>query len=83
MSILRTIEKNKFVLGAALVAFLLYKSSSKRRHLASFVPVPLTPVITNGQFAGAAMPLYHVGAPTPPGGDYSFTRRPGYNGKDY
>lgn len=26
---------------------------------------------------------HHVGAPTPPGGDYSFTRRPGYNGKDY
>lgn len=25
---------------------------------------------------------YAVGAP-PPGGDYSFTRRPGYNGKDY
>lgn len=25
---------------------------------------------------------WYVGAP-PPGGDYSFTRRPGYNGKDY
>lgn len=27
--------------------------------------------------------LHYVGAPTPPGGDYSFTRRPGYNRKDY
>lgn len=26
---------------------------------------------------------YYVGRSPPPGGDYSFTRRPGYNGKDY
>ena len=64
------------------------------------VPVPATPVVTKGYFAGSPRPLhaahdildhrrafahhagYAVGAP-PPGGDYSFTRRPGYNGKDY
>src|SRR5208337_1279399 len=62
------------------------------------VPVPLTPVVTQGYFAGAPRPLYHagddvrvsdvraghyVGGAVPPGGDYSFTRRPGFNGKDY
>lgn len=26
---------------------------------------------------------HYVGAPTPPGGDYSFTRRPGFNSKEY
>lgn len=47
------------------------------------VGVPRSPVVTSGLFAGAPRPLYHaVGAP-PPGGDYSFTRRPGFNGKDY
>jgi len=64
-----------------------------------FVGAPATPVVTKGYFAGSPRALhpaydasdprhhqhhagYHVGAP-PPGGDYSFTRRPGYNGKDY
>lgn len=64
------------------------------------VPVPATPVVTKGHFAGMPRHLHpteddyyrhldrshdehhHVGAP-PPGGDYSFTRRPGYNSKDY
>jgi hypothetical protein len=57
------------------------------------VPAPSTPVVTKGHFAGAPRPLYHagaallpsryhVGAP-PPNRDYSFTRRPGFNGKDY
>jgi hypothetical protein len=76
-------------------------------------PIPATPVVTQGHFAGAPRPLYHVGAapesvtrrarrpldiqeqrhgvPTPAyavgappaGGDYSFTRRPGFNNKDY
>ncbi len=57
------------------------------------VPAPPTPVVTSGYFAGAPRPLYHagaaplpsryhVGAP-PPDRDYSFTRRPGFNGKDY
>jgi len=55
-------------------------------------PTPRTPVVTQGYFAGAPRPLYHaghaprashyVGAP-PPNRDYSFTRRPGFNGKDY
>lgn len=60
-------------------------------------PTPRTPVVTSGYFAGAPRPLYHaglgpggrypggayhVGAP-PPDRDYSFTRRPGFNGKDY
>lgn len=30
----------------------------------------------------ATYPAHLTGAP-PPGGDYSFTRRPGYNNKDY
>ncbi len=60
------------------------------------VPVPLTPIVTQGYFAGAPRPLYHagegssetmaghyVGGAVPPGSDYSFTRRPGFNGKDY
>jgi hypothetical protein len=60
------------------------------------VMTPPTPVVTQGYFAGAPRPLYHagedvrgtmtghyVGGAVPPGGDYSFTRRPGYQGKDY
>lgn len=62
------------------------------------VGAPPLPVVTKGFFAGSPRALhpaydppdhrqhhyagYAVGAP-PPGGDYSFTRRPGYNGKDY
>jgi hypothetical protein len=55
-------------------------------------PAPRTPVVTSGYFAGLPRPLYHagaallpshyVGAP-PAGGDYSFTRRPGFNSKEY
>lgn len=56
------------------------------------VPTPPTPVVTKGYFAGAPRPLYHAGAALPPSHyvgapppdrDYSFTRRPGFNGKDY
>lgn len=63
-----------------------------RAELFPSVPAPRTPVVTSGYFAGAPRPLYHagagllpshyVGAP-PPDRDYSFTRRPGFNGKDY
>jgi hypothetical protein len=43
---------------------------------------PRSPVVTSGYFAGSPRPLYHaVGAP--PSSDYSFTRRPGFNSKDY
>lgn len=47
----------------------------------------------SGDFAGAPRPLYHAGAASLPSShhvgappadrDYSFTRRPGFNGKDY
>jgi len=60
------------------------------------VVAPRSPVVTSGYFAGLPRPLYHagvspytggansyyVGAP-PAGGDYSFTRRPGFNSKEY
>jgi hypothetical protein len=87
--------------GAAFGIFLKPNANA----LVAFVPVPATPVVTKGYFAGSPRQLHptqydgyprphhshrglgeavhhHVGAP-PPGGDYSFTRRPGYNGKDY
>jgi len=56
------------------------------------VPTPRTPVVSSGYFAGLPRPLYHAGAAAqpshyvgapPPDRDYSFTRRPGFNGKDY
>jgi hypothetical protein len=63
------------------------------KELFSPVPAPRSPVVTKGYFAGSPRPLYHagmgtgrgshyVGAP-PPDRDYSFTRRPGFNSKDY
>lgn len=86
MSLLKSIEKNWFWIAVGTAGVLWYRTSSKGKKTPvlspTLVTTPPTPVVTKGYFAGAPRPLYHVGAP-PPGGDYSFTRRPGYNGKDY
>jgi hypothetical protein len=59
---------------AAATGYVVYRSIKLNRARKA--------VMIKGNFAGAPRPLYHVGAP-PPNRDYSFTRRPGFNAKDY
>jgi hypothetical protein len=79
------------VMGLQFLWHAFAKKSGAWMHEHSPYPAPETPIVTKGHFAGMPRMMYHadeagsvngyaVGAP---GQDYSFTRQPGYNGKNY
>jgi hypothetical protein len=87
------------VMGFQFLAHALLKKADTwaHEHPLYSLPTPPSPIVTKGHFAGMPRMLYHanlsngvgsedfyVGAgPAAPNNDYSFTRRPGYNDKNY
>ena len=59
------------------------KASSSLKTVTAVAAAVIGGIFLFNRFKNKTPSSHFVGRGTPPGGDYSFTRRPGFNSKEY